>query len=63
MAKDEKELLQEEAPVKPAWLQTKEAWYARVPLTLKQLDMIIGLAVAALVIVGILIALESYGIL
>ena len=44
------------------WQRTKESWYDKVPLSLKQLDIIIGVAVAALVVVVILIALDAGGI-
>ena len=42
--------------------QVKEEWYSKVPLTLRQLDIIIGLGIAGLVVVTILIILEACGI-
>ena len=52
----------EETPVKPMWQQTKEGWYDKVPLTVKQLDWIIGLGIAGLVITFIVIALDAMGV-
>ena len=40
----------------------KESWYDKVPLTVKQLDVIVYVGIAALVVVFILIALEAAGI-
>ena len=50
---------QEEVPVKPAWQRTKEGWYDKIPLTVKQLDWIIGLGFAGLIITFIIIALDA----
>ena len=44
------------------WQRTKESWYDKVPLSLRQLDIIIGVAVAALAVVIILIALDAGGV-
>ena len=44
-----------------AWQQTKESWYDKVPLTLKQLDVIIACGIGALILVSVLIALEAAG--
>ena len=52
-----------EAPVKPAWQAQKESVYEKLPVTVRQLDIIIGLAVAGLVIVAILIALDAMNII
>lgn len=48
---------------KPMWQQMKEEQYAKLNITVKQLDIIIGLCVAGLVIVAILIGLEATGII
>ena len=53
---------QEDIPVKSAWQMTKENWYDKVPLTVKQLDWIIGLGIAGLVITFIVIALDAMGV-
>lgn len=53
---------QEETPVKSQWQQTKEGWYDKIPLTVKQLDWIIGLALAGLVITFIVIFLDAAGV-
>lgn len=60
---EEKNILPEEkTEEKTAWQTTKEGWYDKVPLTVKQLDIIIGVSLAALVIVFILIFLDAWDI-
>ena len=59
MEENEKKTQEE---TKPAWQQTKESWYDKVPLTVKQLDIIIWGCVAALVVVFFLI-LKDVGVL
>ena len=49
---------QNEKP-KSAWQQKKEGWYDKVPLTVKQLDLIIWVSVAALVVVFIKIFMDA----
>lgn len=48
---------------KPLWQQLKEEQYAKLNITVKQLDIVIGLCVAGLIIVAILIGLEAAGII
>lgn len=62
------ELQQEETPVKEEppksmWQQTKESWYDKVNLSVKQLDIIIGLGIGGLVLTFICIALDAMGII
>ena len=52
----------ENRPLSNALQEKKESWYAKVPLTLKQMDVIIWVLVAALAVVFVLIALEAAGI-
>ncbi len=49
--------------VKPAWQAKKEGWYDKVPLTVKQLDIIITVCFILLGIVVVCIALESMGLI
>ena len=44
------------------WQQTKESWYDKVNLTVKQLDIIIGCCIAALILTFIAIALDAIGV-
>ena len=44
------------------WQQTKESWYDKVNLTVKQLDIIIGCCIAALILTFIAIAMDAIGI-
>ena len=71
MADTEKDLSQEELPVqetpqeqpaKSAWQTTKEGWYDKIPLTLKQLDIIIGICFFLLALCFIAICLDAMGI-
>ena len=41
------------------WQGVKESWYDKVPLTVRQLDIIIGCAAAALLLVVLLIARDA----
>ena len=61
MAEDKKELPGEEAP-RNAFQQQKESWYDKLPVTLKQMDLIVGLCWAALGITAVLIALDALDI-
>ena len=61
--------LQEEAPLnieeqssKTLWQQTKESWYDKVTLSVKQLDIIIACGIGGLIITFILIALDAVGV-
>ena len=53
----------EEQSAKSLWQQTKESWYDKVTLTVKQLDIIIACGIGGLIITGILIALDAMNII
>ena len=53
----------EEQPVKSLWQQTKESWYDKVTLSVRQLDIIIGCGIAGLILTAILIALDAIGVI
>ena len=61
---DLKEEIQAEnpEPEKHQWQKQKEEWYSHLNVTVKQLDIIIGLCVAGLIIVGIMIVLDATGV-
>ena len=65
---EEKDIeVQEETPVKEEppksmWQQTKESWYDKVNLSVKQLDIIISCGIAGLILTFICIALDAMGI-
>ena len=44
------------------WQKTKESWYDKVNLTVKQLDIIIGCCIAGLILTFIAIALDAMGV-
>ena len=44
---------------KTQWQQTKEGWYDKVPLTVKQLDIIIWVCVGALIVTFIKIFMDA----
>ena len=53
---------QEEKQVKTPWQQQKESWYDKIPLTLKQLDWIVGICLTLLALTFLAIALDALGI-
>ena len=52
----------EQQSAKSLWQQTKESWYDKVNLTVKQLDIIIGCGIAGLILTAIAIALDAMGV-
>ncbi len=52
---------QEEKKVS-GWQAQKEYWYEKIPLNLKQLDIIIGVCLTLLALCFVLIALDAMGI-
>lgn len=46
----------------PLWQQMKEQQYAKLNVTVKQLDTIIGICVAGLIILAVVIGLDAAGI-
>ena len=59
---EEKAVPIEEQSAKSLWQQTKESWYDKVPLTVKQLDIIIACGIGGLIITAIVIALDAMGV-
>ena len=53
----------EEQSAKTLWQQTKESWYDKVTLSVRQLDIIIACGIGGLIITGILIALDAMNII
>ena len=47
---------------KTPWQAKKEGWYDKIPLTLKQLDIIIGVCLTLLALTFIAICLDAMGI-
>lgn len=56
------ELPLEEQDSNSLWQKTKESWYDKVPLTLKQLDLIVVLCWIALGLTAVAIALDAMDI-
>ena len=52
-----------EEPAKSNWQRTKESWYDKIPVTLKQMDIIVGVCWTLLILTVICIALEAMGII
>ena len=52
----------EEQSSKTLWQQTKESWYDKVNLSVKQLDIIIGCCIGGLILTAIAIALDALGV-
>ena len=65
---EEKDIeVQEETPVKEEppksmWQITKESWYDKVNLSVKQLDIIIACGIGGLILTAIVIALDAMGV-
>ncbi len=59
MEEEKKNLPEEKQEEKTAWQATKEGWYDKIPLTVKQLDFIIGFCFAALAVIFVLIFLDA----
>lgn len=62
MAEEERNLPPEEEKAKTPWQLQKESWYDKIPLTLKQLDIIIGVCLTLLVLTFVAIVLDALGI-
>ncbi|MEE0111254.1 MAG: hypothetical protein UEP57_10275 [Oscillospiraceae bacterium] len=70
MAEEEKNLPGEDASAQPQneekaktpWQIQKETWYDKIPLSLKQLDWIIGICLVLLALCFIAIILDAAGI-
>ena len=60
---EQNENTQQEEKIKPAWQMQKESWYDHLNITVKQLDIIIGVGIAALIVVFILIGLDAADII
>ena len=54
--------LQKEKQAKTPWQRQKESWYDKIPLSLKQLDIIIGVCLTLLALTFIAICLDAMGI-
>ncbi len=52
---------EEQADTRPAWQRMKEGWYDKVPLSIRQLDIIIALGLIGLAVVAVVIFLDAGG--
>ena len=64
MESEEKELIQEETSgksdeIKSVWQLQKESWYDKIPVTQKQLDIIIGVCLVLLELTFVVIFLDA----
>ncbi len=60
---EQKELPETEKPEqKTMWQQTKEGWYDKVPLSLRQLDLIVYCCWGALALTAVAIVLDALDI-
>ena len=58
----EEQIPEKEEPPTSMWQQTKESWYDKINLSVKQLDIIIGCGIAGLILTFICIALDAMGV-
>ena len=68
MESEEKELIQEESSeesgkVKSVWQLQKESWYDKIPVTVKQLDIIITVCLILLALTFVVIFLDAKDII
>ena len=52
---------EEEFDTRPAWQRMKEGWYDKVPLSVRQLDIIIALGLIGLAVMAVVIFLDAGG--
>ena len=62
MDEQRNELPEEETEEKSLWQQTKESWYDKIPLTLKQLDIIVYVCWTLLGLAVVAVALDAMGV-
>ena len=62
MDEKDRNLPEEESDTRPAWQRMKEGWYDKVPLSVRQLDVIIALGLIGLAVVAVLIFLDVSGV-
>lgn len=62
MDEEKKELPQKEEKAKTPWQLQKESWYDKIPLTVKQLDIIIYICWTLLALFVIGVFLDATGI-
>ena len=62
MDTEREDISPEEQDSKTLWQQTKEGWYDKVPLTLKQLDLIVVLCWIAIGLTVVAVALDAMDI-
>ena len=62
MDEQRNELPAEEKEVKSQWQQTKESWYDKLPVTAKQMDIIVYICWALLGLAVIAAALDAMGV-
>ena len=58
----EKNLPEDQPEVKPMLQQVKESWYDKVTLSVKQLDVIVGICWTLIGVTAVLIALDALDI-
>ena len=62
MDEQRNELPEEEKEVKSQWQQTKESWYDKLPVTAKQMDIVVYTCWALLGLAVIAAALDAMGV-
>ena len=62
MDEQRNDLPEEKTEVKSQWQQTKESWYDKLPVTVKQMDIIVYICWALLGLATIAVALDAIGV-
>lgn len=62
MDEQRSDIPEEEKESKNQWQQTKESWYDKLPVTLKQMDIIVGICWGLIGLTAVAIALDAMDI-
>ena len=62
MDEQRNELPEVEPEVKSPWQQTKESWYDKLPVTVKQMDIIVAICWTLLGLTVVAVALDAMGV-
>ena len=62
MEEQRNELPEEKTEVKSQWQQTKESWYDKLPVTVKQMDIIVRICWTLLGLTASAIAMDAMGV-
>ena len=62
LTEDSEEYEDADVELKPTWQLVKESWYSKLNVSVKQLDIIIALGIAGLIVTAVVIGLDAAGV-